>query len=69
MGSGKPSLAAAYALGLLAVLLGGLGGAALWQCAPPESNGRGFERFSYGRTVQVAYQEWREGNVSASRLA
>ena len=35
--------------------------------APPESNGRGSKRFSYGRTVQVAYQEWREGNVSASR--
>jgi tRNA A-37 threonylcarbamoyl transferase component Bud32 len=27
----KPTLAAAYALGLLAVLLGGLGGAAVWQ--------------------------------------
>jgi WD40 repeat protein len=27
----KPTLAAAYALGLLAVLLGGLGGAAIWQ--------------------------------------
>jgi len=27
----KPTLAAAYTLGLLAVLLGGLGGAAVWQ--------------------------------------
>ena len=27
----KPTLAAAYTLGLLAVLLGGLGGAAAWQ--------------------------------------
>ena len=27
----KPTLAAAYSLGLLAALLGGLGGAALWQ--------------------------------------
>ena len=31
MGPCKPTVAAAYALGLLALLLGGLGGAAIWQ--------------------------------------
>ena len=25
-----------------------------------------FERFEYGRTIQVAHQEWRENNVSAT---
>jgi hypothetical protein len=118
----KPTLAAAYTLGLLAVLLGGLGGTAVWQwraaerardvakSAQAEAEGardtarsakaeaerqrdraddaRGaadkarvaeqnaraeaererekFERFDYGRTIQVAHQEWRENNVPAT---
>jgi len=97
----KPTLAAAYALGLLAVLLGGLGGAAVWQWRAAEQarneaerqrdtakvaraeaeTARGleakaraeaerqrekFERFEYGRTIQVAHQEWRQGNAGAT---
>jgi WD40 repeat protein/tRNA A-37 threonylcarbamoyl transferase component Bud32 len=104
----NPTLAAAYALGLMAVLLGGLGGAALWQwraaekardgekraraaaegardtaefarveavtarIAEKEARGEAerrremFERFDYGRTIQVAHQEWREANVVAA---
>ena len=98
----KPTLAAAYTLGLLAVLLGGLGGAAVWQWRAAEraqgeaekqrdranvarseaETARGreataraeaerqrekFERFDYGRTIQVAHQEWRDGNITAAR--
>ncbi len=90
----KPTLAAAYTLGLLAVLLGGLGGAAVWQwrdavrarvaaefardradtarLAEKEARGEAerqqerFERFEYGRTIQVAHQGWRENNVPAA---
>jgi hypothetical protein len=90
----KPTLAAAYTLGLLAVLLGGLGGAAVWQWRAAErargaaessrgeaetarvleAKARGeaerqrerFERFEYGRTIQVAHQEWREADVAAA---
>ena len=118
----KPTLAAAYTLGLLAVLLGGLGGTAVWQwraaerarnaakSAQDEAEGardaaksaqadaehqrdladvarseadkarvaeqkaraeaerqrEKFERFDYGRTIQVAHQEWRENNVPAT---
>ena len=96
----KPTLAAAYTLGLLAVLLGGLGGAAVWQWRAaekagrrrgtgedfgpgltagtstgrgeegprprPNDSGRSWPRFEYGRTIQVAHQEWREDNVAAT---
>ena len=104
----KPTLAAAYTLGLLAVLLGGLGGTAVWQwraaegardaaksaqaeaerprdraddarseadkARVAEKNARAeaerqrekFERFDYGRTIQVAHQEWRDNNVPAT---
>ena len=82
----KPTLAAAYTLGLLAVLLGGLGGSgrvAVAGCrtgtrcdseardasdaqAEAERQREKFERFDYGRTIQVAHQEWRENNVPAT---
>ncbi len=125
----KPTLAAAYTLGLLAVLLGGLGGVAVWQwraaekareretlarssaemaqaeavlardaatsaqaeaerqrdraddarsvadkARVAEQNARAeaerqrekFERFDYGRTIQVAHQDWRDDNVPAT---
>jgi hypothetical protein len=111
----KPTLAAAYTLGLLAVLLGGLGGTAVWQwrvaerardtaksaqavaeterdradearsladkarvaeqnARVAEQNARAeaerqrdrFERSEYGRTIEVAHQEWRENNVPAT---
>jgi hypothetical protein len=111
----KPTLAAAYTLGLLAVLLGGLGGTAVWQWraaerargaakfaqaeaerqrdradaarsvadtgrvaeqkariaeqkarAEAERQRERFERFDYGRTMQVAHEEWRENNVPAT---
>jgi hypothetical protein len=83
----KPTLAAAYTLGLLAALLGGLGGAAVWQWraaerarneaetargleakarAEAEQEREKFERFEYGRAIQVAHQEWRENNVAAT---
>jgi WD40 repeat protein/tRNA A-37 threonylcarbamoyl transferase component Bud32 len=76
----KPTLAAAYTLGLLAVLLGGLGGAAVWQwraaalARNEAETARDGERTAreqlaaveYGRTVQVAHQEWRENNVGAT---
>jgi tRNA A-37 threonylcarbamoyl transferase component Bud32 len=83
----KPTLAAAYTLGLLAVLLGGLGGAAVWQWRAAERardaaesargeavTARDGERkareqlaaVEYGRTIQVAHQEWRDGTISAT---
>jgi eukaryotic-like serine/threonine-protein kinase len=97
----KPTLAAAYTLGVLAALLGGLGGAAVWQWRAAETarseverqrdradaarseaeTARGlaanaqaeaerqrekFERFDYGRIIQVAHQEWLESNVPAT---
>ena len=104
----KPTLATAYSLGFLAVLLGGLGGAAVWQRRAAErargeaewaqaeaerlreqadtarreaEQARGreaearvdaerqrekAERYDYGRTIQVAHQECREGNGSAA---
>ena len=104
----KPTLAASYLLGLLAVLLGGLGGTGVWQWraaegardaaksaqvdaehqrdtadvarrqadtaraaekearAEAERQREKFERFDYGRTIQVAHQEWRESNVPAT---
>jgi WD40 repeat protein len=96
----KPTLAAAYTLGLLAVLLGGLGGAAVWQWRAAElardradtargeaEQARGreaetrgeaerqrekFERFDYGRTIQVAHlacQRDRGGGYSLQLLS
>jgi hypothetical protein len=94
----KPTLAATYALALLAVLLGGLRGTAMWQWrtaeqarntaksaqneaerqrdradiarmkaqAEAELQREKFERFDYGRTIEVAHQEWRENNVPAA---
>ena len=61
-----PTLAAAYTLGLLAALIGGLAGAAVWQWRAAERQRERFERFEYGRTIQVAHQEWRENNVPAT---
>ncbi len=97
----KPTLAAAYVLGLLAALLGGLGGSAVWMWSAAESarseaeqqrdsanSARNeanaarnaerearadaerqrdkFEQFEYGRTIEVAHQEWRDNNVAAT---
>jgi tRNA A-37 threonylcarbamoyl transferase component Bud32 len=69
----KPTLAAGYTLGLLAVLLGGLGGAALWQWRAAEEARDGERKaweqlaaVEYGRTIQVAHQEWRENNVGST---
>ena len=87
----KPTLAAAYTLGLLAMLLAvllvGLSAMAVWQwraservriavmtARDVEKNARAvaeaqrekFERFEYGRTMQVAHQEWRENNIAAA---
>jgi tRNA A-37 threonylcarbamoyl transferase component Bud32 len=111
----KPTLAAAYTLGLLSLLLGGLGGAAVWQWRAAErardaaARARDSEaktraaaerardgektarvaaerardgeakarevaeqlgdkvaRLEYGRTMEVAHQEWREANVGTT---
>jgi predicted NACHT family NTPase len=83
----KPTLAAAYTLALLAVLLGGLGGVAVWQWRAAEwaraaaefargeaETARNEEKkareqlalIEYGRTMQMAHQEWREDNVPAT---
>jgi eukaryotic-like serine/threonine-protein kinase len=97
----KPTLAAAYTLGLLTVLLGGLGGAAVWQwraaatardlaataklAAEKARDGEATARAAAeqardevartrealaaiedGRTMEVAYQEWRENNVATT---
>jgi WD40 repeat protein/serine/threonine protein kinase len=111
----RKALAVACVLGLLAVLLGGLGGAAAWHWraaetaryletlarasavtaraeaerqrdkanvarnqadtarvaeqgvrAEAERQREKFERFEYGRTIQVAHQEWRENGVPAT---
>jgi hypothetical protein len=73
----KPTLAAAYTFGLLAVLLGGLGGAAVWQWRAAEfarseaetardEEQRAREQLAaveYGRTMEVAHQEWRENDI------
>ncbi len=105
----KPSLAAAYTFGLLTVLLGGLGGAAVWQwraaawARDAASTARDNEataraaaetardgeataraaaekaregeaaaretlvRVDYGRTMEVALQEWLAGDPAATR--
>jgi WD40 repeat protein/tetratricopeptide (TPR) repeat protein len=112
----KPTLAAAYSLGLLALLLGGLGGAAVWQwrVAAKARDGQAKARASaerardgektaravaerardgekvaraaaeraldgeakaratlarveYGRTMDVALQEWQDGYPAATR--
>ena len=104
----KPTLAAAYLLGLLTLLFGGLGGAAVWQWQAAERERKvataakataekasktvwtakaavekaligeaaaratadqlreKVERVEYGRTLEVAHQEWRENNISAT---
>ena len=97
----KPTLAAAYTLGLLTVLLGGLGGAAVWQwraaarardvaataqvAAEKARDGEAMARATvekardevararealaaveYGRTMEIAHQEWRENNVATT---
>jgi eukaryotic-like serine/threonine-protein kinase len=76
----KPTLAAAYALGLVAVLLGGLGGGAAWRWRAAEreretaETGRGeaerqrevLERFDYGRQIQAALEKSRENDVRAA---
>jgi tRNA A-37 threonylcarbamoyl transferase component Bud32 len=90
----KPTLAAAYALGLLALLLGGLGGLAVWEwraaaaarataerARDDEATARAsaetardevanareeLARVEYGRTMEVAHQEWRDNNVAAT---
>jgi hypothetical protein len=66
----KPTLAAAYTLGLLAVLLGGLGGVAVWQWRAAETARDGERKareqlaaIEYGRTIELAHQEWRDNNV------
>jgi WD40 repeat protein len=111
----KPTLAAAYTLGFLALSLGGVGSAAFWQWRAAERARSGemvartsaelardaaksaqaeaerqrdradaaraaeqmaraeverqrekLERFEYGRTIEVAHQEWRDNNVAAA---
>ena len=104
----KPTLAAAYTLAFLALGLGGLGDAAVWQWrsaerarnvaelaqveaerqreladvarsdaeaarelevkarADADLQRERFERFEYGRTIQVAHQDWREADVAAA---
>ena len=98
----KPTLAAAYSLAMLTILLGGLGGAAVWQWRLAEQAGARVEKnrlqavqdlgkadvarrkafnakadadeqrkkvqaIDYGRTVEVARQEWSDNNVAATR--
>src|SRR5262249_14253467 len=105
----KPTLAAAYTLGLLAIFLGGLGGAAVWQwraaarardaaatardgeakaraktqtaldrakvseaaalkARDGEAKARAtIARIEYGRTMEVALQEWRDNNPATTR--
>ncbi len=69
----KPTLAAAYTLGLLALLLATLGGAALWEWraaetarAEAERQRERFERSEYGRTIEVAHQEWKDNNIATT---
>jgi hypothetical protein len=90
----KPTLAAAYTFGLPAVLLGGLGGSAVWQWQAVEKARNEAERqrnaaesargqaatardgerkareqladVEYGRTMEMAHQEWREKIVPAA---
>jgi WD40 repeat protein/tRNA A-37 threonylcarbamoyl transferase component Bud32 len=76
----KPTLAAACMLGLLAALLGGLGGAAVWQWrvaarardaaklaqGEAETAREQLAAVEYGRTIQMAHQQWRDDNVVAA---
>jgi hypothetical protein len=104
----KPTLAAAYALGILTLLFGGLGGAGVWQWrvaarardvastakavaeqardgeataraatekalegeakarATAEQLGEKVARLEYGRSMEVAHQEWREANIGTT---
>jgi WD40 repeat protein len=62
----KPILAAAYALGLLALLFGGLGGVAVWQWRAASAAREALAWVEYGRTMELAYQEWREDNVPSA---
>ena len=59
----KPTLAAAYTLGMLAVLLGGLGGVAVWQWRAAATAREALAGVEYGRTIEVALQKWREDDV------
>ncbi len=104
----KPTLAAAHALGLLSLLFGSLGGAAVWQWSAAarardvaatakaaaeqardgektaraaaekardgeakareaaEQLGKKVARLEYGRSMEVAHQEWRVNNIAAT---
>ena len=59
----KPTLAAVYALGLLTLLFGGMGGVAVWEWRDAATAREALARVEYGRTIEVALQEWRENNV------
>ena len=48
----KPTLAAAYALGLLTLLFGGMGGVAVWQWRDAATAREAPARVEYGRTIQ-----------------
>ena len=69
----RPAVAAAYGLLAAVVLLFGFGGsfAWLWRTAElaradAERQREKIERIEYGRTVQVAYQQWRENDMTAA---
>jgi WD40 repeat protein len=76
----KPTLATAYAVTMVAVLLAGLtaGAVWLWQRAEHDrfdavtardelaKEREKLARVEYGRAIQLAYQEWRDNNVSVS---
>jgi hypothetical protein len=54
------------ALGLLTLLFGGLGGVAVWQWRDAATAREALARVEYGRTIEVALQQWRENNVTAA---
>ena len=69
----RPAVAAAYGLLAAVVLLFGFGGslAWLWRAAEraradAERQREKFERLEYGRTVQMAHQQWRENDITAA---
>jgi eukaryotic-like serine/threonine-protein kinase len=59
----KPTLAAAYALGLLTLILGGLGGAAVWQWRAAA------RARDLAATAQVAAERARDGEAMARATA